>query len=37
MINMVGRTIYVENLTTMPHGATLRIQIHDMKYVIAIK
>ena len=34
---LVGRTIYVEKLTTLPHGATLLIQIHDGKNVIAIK
>ena len=37
LISMVGRTIYVEKLTMMPHGATLRIQINDGKNVIAIK
>ena len=37
LISMVGRTIYVEKLTMMPHGATLLIQINDGKNVIAIK
>ena len=37
LINMVGRTIFVGTLTTMPYGATLRIHINDGKTVIAIK
>ena len=37
LINMVGGTIYVEELTMMSHGATLRIQINDGKNAIAIK
>ena len=37
LINMVGQTIYVERLTMMPHGATLRIQINDGKNAIVIK
>ena len=37
LINMVGRTIYVDKSTMMPHGVTLPIQINDGKNVIAIK
>ena len=37
LINIVGRTIYVDKSTIMPHGVTLPIQINDGKNVIAIK
>ena len=37
IVTRVGKTINAGNLTMMPHGATLRIQINDGKNVIAIK
>ena len=37
LINMVGRTIYVDKSIMMSHGVTLPIQINDGKNVIAIK
>ena len=37
LMNMVGRTIYVEKLTIMPHGVTPPILANDGKNVIAKK